>query len=298
MSHQPPKEYELPTFETREPISVALEFAQGEAHVIATDRKDTVVAVNPSDRSRKLDVEAAEQTQVAYSGGSLTVKGPKPRGIGGYIGVGGKPGSIDVTIELPSDSRIDVEAMFGDFRADGRLGEVRVKSGAGNISLDQTGQVHLDTGGGSVTVEGVTGHAEVTGAGNVRLGAIGGRAVIKNLNGRTWLGEVTGSLRVKAANGDVTVRRTHADVVVKIANGSIQIDEVVSGSVVVETASGGLDVGIREGTAAWVDATTRFGRVHNTLASAAGPEGSTVTAEIRGRTGYGDIVIHRSRGET
>jgi hypothetical protein len=288
----------LSAFETREPISVTLELTQGAVHVIATDRLDTVVAVNPSNRSRKIDVEAAELTQVEYSNGSLLVKGPKPRGLGGYIGLGGKIGSIDVTIELPANSRVKADLGFGDFRGDGRLGDVRIKSGAGNISLDQAGQAQLDTGAGSVTVEKLTGRAEVSGAGTMRMGEVSGSAEIKNLNGKTWLGEVQGSLRVKAANGDITVGRAHSDVNITTSNGSIQIDEVVSGSVVLETGMGGVEAGIRNGTAAWVDATTRFGRVHNTLATADGPEGSSATVEIRARTSFGDITIHRSRGET
>jgi Putative adhesin len=288
----------LPTFETREPISVTLEITVGDVHVIATDRLDTVVAVNPRDLSRRLDVESAEQTQVDYSSGSLLVKGPKPRGLGGYIGLGGKVGSIDVTIELPANSRVQTDLGFGDFRGDGRLGDVRIKSGAGSISLDQAAQVQLDTGAGNVTVERVTGRAEVTGAGTMHLGSIRGSAEIKNLNGKTWLGEVQGSLRVKAANGDITVGRAHSDVSVKTSNGSIQIDEVISGSVVLETGSGGLDAGIRSGTTAWVDATTRFGRVHNTLDPTDGPEGSNATVEIRAHSAFGDITIHRSRGET
>jgi DUF4097 and DUF4098 domain-containing protein YvlB len=132
----------------------------------------------------------------------------------------------------------------------------------------------------------------------MHIGALLGSSEIKNLNGKTWLGEVQGSLRVKAANGDVTVGRAYSDVNVKTSNGSIQIEEVISGVVVLETGSGGLDAGIRNGTAAWVDATTRFGRVHNTLDSADGPEGSNSTVEIRAHTAFGDITIHRSLGET
>ena len=288
----------MPTFETREPISVTLELAVGDVHVIAADRFDTVVVVNPKDRSRKLDAEAAEQTQVEYSSGSLSVKGPKQRGLGGYIGLGGKVGSIDVTVELPANSRVQTDLGAGDFRGHGLLGDVRIKCGAGNISLDRAKQVHLDTGAGSVTVERVTGRAEVSGAGTMQMGELLGPSEIKNLNGKTWLGEVQGSLRVKAANGDVTVGRAHSDVTVKTSNGSIQIGEVVSGSIVLETGAGGLDAGIRNGTAAWVDATTRFGRVNNTLAAADGPEGSRATVEIRAHTAFGDITIHRSRGET
>lgn len=281
----------MASFDTPEPISVTIELPLGGVHLITGDRADTVVVVNPSDHTRKSDVEAAEKTQVDFAGGRLLVKTPKPRGLGNYIG---RVGSVDMTIELPQGSRLQADAGYADFRADGRLGDTRVESGAGDVRLDQVGPLHLATGAGSVTVNRATGNSKITAAGNMRIGEVDGEAEIKNLNGKTWVGEVTGGLRIKSANGDITVDRAHAGVVVKTANGSIQIGEVVTGSVVLETGSGGLDIGIRHGTAAWVDATTRFGRVHNGLGTADGPEASQESVEIRARTSFGDIVIHRS----
>lgn len=283
----------MPSFDTREPISVTIAVPLGDVHLIASDRVDTAVVVNPSDRSRKPDVEAAEKTLVEYASGSLVIRTPKPRSLGNYIGVG-RAGSVDVTIELPAGSRIHGEAGFADFHGDGRLGDTRIKTGAGDIRLDQTGPLHLVTGAGSVTVDRAVGHTEITGAGDMRIGEIEGEGEIKNLNGKTWVGVVTGGLRVKSANGDITVGRALARVGAKTANGSIQIGEVVSGSVVLETGSGGLDIGIRDGTAAYVDASTRFGRLHNGLGTTDGPEPSQETVEIRARTSFGDIVIHGS----
>jgi len=283
----------MPAFETREPISVTVELQLGDVHVIASERADTVVVVNPSDRSRKPDMEAAEKTRVEYSDGRLLIRAPRPRSLGTYIGVG-RTGSIDVTIELPTDSNLNGEAGWADFRGNGRLGDIIIKTGAGDIRLDTTRQLHLTTGAGSVTVNRAVGRTELTGAGDMRIGVINGEAEIKNLNGKTWVGEVTGALRVKSANGDITVDLAHAGVGAKTANGHIQIGEVVSGSVVLATAAGGLEIGIRDGTAAWVDAKTQFGRVHNDLGSAEAPEPSQETVEIRARTSFGDIVIHRS----
>lgn len=282
----------MPAFETRGSITVTIDLQLGDVHVIASERADTVVVVNPSDRSRKPDVEAAEKTRVEYSDGRLLIRAPKPRGLG-YIGLG-KTGSIDVTVELPTDSNLNGEAGWADFRGSGRLGDILIKTGAGDIRLDSTRQLHLTTGAGSVTVNRAMGRTELTAAGDMHIGEIDGEAEIKNLNGKTWVGEVTGALRVKSANGDITVDLAQADVGAKTANGHIQIGEVVSGSIVLATASGGLEIGIRDGTAAWVDAKTQFGRVHNDLGSAEGPEPSQETVEIRARTSFGDIVIHRS----
>ena len=65
------------------------------------------------------------------------------------------------------------------------------------------------------------------------------------------------------------------------------------GSVVLETKLGDLEVGIREGTAAWLDVRAAAGRVHNALEAADAPEPSAETVEVRARTTAGDVVIRR-----
>ena len=77
--------------------------------------------------------------------------------------------------------------------------------------------------------------------------------MVKNSNGDTWVGEAGGDLRLSAANGSIAVDVAHAGVVAKSANGDVRLGEVVRGSVVLETRLGDLEVGIREGTAAWLD---------------------------------------------
>lgn len=282
----------MPTFDTPEPISVTIEISVGDARVSASDRGDTVVEVRPSDASNTSDVKAAEQTRVEYAGGTLLVKGPKPRGLSSFIGMGG---SIDVTIELPTGSQVHGEAAAAAFRCEGRLDTCRFKTGVGDIQLDGAGRLRATTGAGGITVDRAVGHTEVTtGSGTVRIREIDGTAVIKSANGDIWVGEVTGDLRVNTANGAISVDRAHATAGAKTANGDIRIGEVVRGSVVLETAMGQLEVGIRDGTAARLDVSSRYGRVHNSLTSTGGPEPSDETVEVRARTSFGDIVIRRS----
>ena len=74
-----------------------------------------------------------------------------------------------------------------------------------------------------------------------------------------------------AANGSIAVDVAHASVVAKTANGDVRLGEVVRGSVVLETRVGDLEVGIREGTAAWLDVSASAGKVHNALEAADAP---------------------------
>ncbi len=281
----------MPKFETPEPISVSLELGVGDVRITASGRTDTVVEVRPSDEADESDVKAAQQVRVDYTTGTLQVTGPKARA----FDFSRKTRSVDVTIELPAGSQVSAEMQVGDFRCAGRLGECRFKTSAGNVRLERTGPLRLDTSAGHVTADGIAGNAEIsTGTGKVQIGEVEGTAVVKNSNGDTTIDAVTGDVRVRAANGDITVERAGAGVEAKTANGSIRLGEVARGSVVLETANGDLEVGIAEGTAAWLEVNTKFGHVRNLLDEAAPPAESDETVEVRGRTSFGDITIRRS----
>jgi hypothetical protein len=284
----------MPTFETNQPVVLSIEMSQGAVHVIAGDRTDTVVAVNPSDRDRPEDVEAAGKTAVDLANGTLSIRQRKPGGIAAPLIGWKRGGSVEVTVELPDGSSLRADAGVADFRCDGRLDDVEVKTGAGDVRLDQTGALRVRTSAGHVAVEEASGRAEIVAAGDMTIGVVAGDANVKNLNGKTSIGRVGGNARVKSANGDVTIEDAGRDVTVKTANGNIRLGQVTSGSVTIETASGGLEIGVREGTAAWIDATTRFGRVHNDLTSADNPEPSDETVQVRARTSFGDVLIARS----
>jgi hypothetical protein len=285
----------MPTFDTPEPISVTVEFGVGDLRIVASDRTDTMVEVRPSDPAKKADVTAAEQTRVEYTGGRLLIKAPKnwrqytPRG-------GGE--SIDVQIELPAGSHLRGDTGVAALRCRGRLDECRYKTGIGDIQLDQAGAVQLRTGIGDITVERADGDAEVrTGSGSVRIDRIDGTAVVKNSNGDTWIGRVTGDLRVNAANGRILVDQASATVAAKSANGDVRLGEVAHGTVVAQTGLGKVEIGIRDGAAAWLDLNTRYGTVRNDLDAAEHPGPGEDAVEVRARTAFGDITIHRSSAD-
>ena len=281
------------TFDTPNPISVTLELAAAQIEVVATDRRDTVVDVQPTDPSKKSDVAAARQTRVEYANGVLLVRAPKGWRQWSPWGPWGSE-SIDVRIELPSGSAVRGAAGVGAFRCTGRIGECRYRSGAGDVSLEHAGPVEIKAGIGAVTVDQVAGPADVKTAGAVRIERIDGRASIKNANGDTWIGEVTGEARVQAANGVIAVDVARAGVEARTANGSVRIGEVARGSVVAQSAMGALDIGVREGVPVWLDLDTKFGNVHNGLDASERPQPDEEAVQVYAHTATGDITIHRS----
>jgi DUF4097 and DUF4098 domain-containing protein YvlB len=281
----------MPKFETPEPISVTFELGVGNVRITTSDRTDTAVDVRPSDESDESDVQAAQRVRVDYANGVLQVTGPKARA----FDFSRKTRSVEMSIDLPSGSQVSGKVQVGDLSGTGRLGECRFKTGAGNVRLERTGPLRVDTGAGDVTADGVAGNAEIhTGSGKVRGGEIEGSVVVKNSNGDIMIGAVTGDARVRTANGEISIDRAGAGVEAKTANGGIRLGEVARGSVTLETAMGNLEVGIAEGTAAWLEVNTGFGQVRNQLDNITRPGESTETVEVRGRTSFGDITIRRS----
>ena len=122
--------------------------------------------------------------------------------------------------------------------------------------------------------------------------------MIKNSNGDVHIGEIRGELRVKSANGDVQIERCHDSLTATTANGDIRVGTVDRGSVVASTGSGRIEVGIADGTAAWLDLHTSFGHVSSDLDASDGPEPGEERVEVRARTGFGDITIRRRQPST
>ncbi|MER5260347.1 MULTISPECIES: DUF4097 family beta strand repeat-containing protein [unclassified Streptomyces] len=280
----------MPSFDTPEPISTTAHVDAGSIRFSAGDRLDTVVDVQPRDPKTDQDVRAAEQTEVTFSGGNLHVRTPKQRHLFG------RSGTVDVTVELPTGSRVDVTGSWAQVLGEGRLGEVRVKISTGDVRLDTTGPLHLTASHGSITVDRVEGQAEITtSSGSLRVGTVNGPAVLKNSHGTTTVGAALGDLRVSGSAGDIDVTRAEASVAATTAHGTLRVAEVARGVVQLETSYGAIEVGIREGTAAWLDGSSDHGQVRNSLTASDAPGKTEDTVEVRARTRYGNVDVRRAK---
>ncbi|GAA2305989.1 DUF4097 family beta strand repeat-containing protein [Streptomyces hawaiiensis] len=279
----------MPAFDTPEPISVNAHVGAGSLRLTAGDRLDTVVEVRPRDPERDKDVRAAEQTEVSCASGVLTVRTKERRMIG-------PSGVVDVNVELPAGSSVEVTGAWAQVLGDGRLGEVRVKTSVGDVRLDTAGPVQLTASHGSIVVDRVEGKAEITtSSGNLRVGTVEGPAVLKNSNGNTTVGAVSGELRVSGANGAIDIACAEASVTGTATNGVLRVAEVARGEVQLETSNGSIEIGIREGTAAWLDVSSNRGLVRNTLATSEAPEATEGTVKVRARTNWGNIDVFRAK---
>ncbi|UNX53163.1 DUF4097 domain-containing protein [Georgenia sp. TF02-10] len=279
----------MPTFPAPAPVPVLVDVPFGNLHVVAGERDDVVVTVLPADPAKSGSVRAAEETRVGRDGDAVTITYPSswkqyvlPFAAGGAI----------VTIELPAGS--DLSGKAGSLLAEGRLGAVDLTLNGGEARIDDADRLDLTVSAGSVVVGRATGPTKIkASAGSVRITTLAGDGTVRAANGTTTVGAVTGSLDVSGAHADVVVGRLRGTLTAKAASGSIRVERIESGTAALTTSYGWIEVGVPEGTAAWLDVSSQHGSVRNQLTPTEGPVEDEATAEIRASTGYGDVVVRR-----
>lgn len=281
----------MPTFTTPTPIDLAINLPVGIIEVVASDREDTIVTVSPTNPEKAVDRRGAEETKVDFDGQRLTVTGPKPR-----FTIIGPSESIDIKVELPTGSRLTAESSVGAVRTIGRLGATRIKASTGAVEIDTTEDLWLRASHGNATVGTAKGGIEITADhGQIRVGTVTGDAILKSSHGNITIGEAGGDVEAKLSYGDFEITKALASVAAKTAYGSIQLREISSGSVQVESGFGQVTIGVRSGVPAWLDLSSKDGRVRNELEGDSAPETSESTVAVRARTQFGDITIQRTR---
>lgn len=281
----------MTTYSTTEPITATIQLAHGDVRIEADDRQDVVVDVAPTLSTHQPDVDAAEQTRVEFADGVLRITGAKGRGVAMLR----KPGSVQIIVNVPTGSNLVAETGLGRITTKGLLGACRVRSGAGDVLLQDAGSLDVVTGFGGISAGHVAGDAScVTGSGGVRIAQVDGSMTVRNSNGETWLGAVGNAVKVKASNGSVVVDRAQGDVKVATANGDLRVGSAEGGILDLRTAMGRIEVGVPEGTAARLDVHTSFGAVVNELEPTDRPQPDEAIVTMSARTSAGDIVIHRA----
>jgi DUF4097 and DUF4098 domain-containing protein YvlB len=283
----------MPRYQSSGPVSVSVEIGAGSVHVVAGEGGDVLAEAVPSDPARHADVTAADQTRIEFADGRLSVRTPRGRR---RYGPFGEAGAVELRVTVPQHSTVVATTAHAAFRGSGLLGDCRVRTGAGDIHVAHAATASLVTGSGDIRLERATGDVVGTsGSGGVQAGTVQGGAILKASDGDCVIDMVHGALRISTANGSITVRRADSSVTAKAANGSVRLDEVAEGEVVVATANGGVAIGVRPGTAAWLDLHTSYGQVRVGLEPASGADATGgKTLAIRARSAHGDIDVNYS----
>ena len=282
----------MPTFSTPVPLHVRIEASGGDVRIVASDRSDTLVTVTPHTPERAADVRAAEQVKVDLDGGVLTIKGlPSWRQLSPF----GGHGLADISVEAPSGADVTARTAVGAIVATGRLGRVNATSAMGDITVSHVASGRARTAFGDVRIDRVDGDLDAaTASGELHIGDVHGSASVKSSSGNITVRHVAGELKAKAANGRIDIERADRSLMSRTASGSIRVGQVGEGDVLLTAAAGGMQIGIPDGTVAWLDLHSQYGTVRNELDAATGPRAEERRVKVVAKTYNGDVVVRRA----
>jgi DUF4097 and DUF4098 domain-containing protein YvlB len=263
----------MPEFPVSGPISATVRISSGSLRFVAEQRDSVVVDVRPGNSSDAAR-QAAAETIVEMTADGLLIETPQARGF-----IVRRSPSVDVTVRLPSDSRIMARTASADVTVDGRLASADINTASGDTRIEHiAGDLRRHSASGDTHFRRVDGALNADGAsGDVRGGIVGG------------------DLTTKSASGDVVVEAIGGSVRATSASGDFQLGNVARGQTNIHSASGDVLIGVAEGTAVWMDVSTISGDTRSELnVSDSSPTGSSATLELSIRTVSGDVIIRRA----
>lgn len=194
---------------------------------------------------------------------------------------------VDLVIRAPEGARLEVENTFGDVRAQGFSGTLRLDGGSGLLSsTGGDGEVELDNGSGEVVVSGHRGRVVAdTGSGDVKITNCECEVVADTGSGSVDVESGKGSVSADTGSGDVDVTGFAGPFAADTGSGSVKARGLTDvKSLEVDTGSGGVNVEGDLSALERVAIDTGSGSV--TLRSSAQP-----SLELRIDTGSGDIDV-------
>jgi len=139
-------------------------------------------------------------------------------------------GRVDVTIEVPSETAVDIHTAGGSIRASALKRPAKLRTSGGSLTIeDLSADVDGDTSGGSVQVRDVIG--------NVRVRTSGGSIEAARIRGPLDADTSGGSVRIETVSGDV---KAHS------SGGPIHVLDA-AGRVDAQTSGGGVEVAFAKG---------------------------------------------------
>jgi DUF4097 and DUF4098 domain-containing protein YvlB len=284
------------TFQTPGKVRTELRLGAGEIRLTSGEEGQTVVTLEPL-RDNDATREAIENArlEVRERGGEYVVVAEiRDRGRGFGFSRGAE---VRIEVRCPDGTDVEAKSGSGDIDGRGKFGSVDIETGSGDVEFeDLAGDAKINAASGDVSLESVGGNARInTASGDQQIDALAGEAKLNSASGDVVLRSAGGAVEVNSASGDVIVHEAASSVSVNTASGDQEVLNAVQGRITLKSASGDLQVGIREGSTLHVDARSRSGDVRSELpVSEEPPEGDAPHIELRADTMSGDITVGRA----
>ncbi len=269
------------TFDTPGPTSLYVELGSGDLTIRAEDVLETTVTV---------DGKTADDVVVEQRGNQIVVLASQRR-TGFFAG----SNELSVSVTLPTDSELSTKLGSADLDASGRLGTAKIRSGSGEVRIDELGgEALVETGSGDIEIDSVVGDLRIkSGSGDIEVDRLGGSAAISTGSGDVEIGTAHGEVQVKSGSGDMRVREAHSDVALSTASGDLSVGRMHRGSLQAKNVSGDIHVGIPANVPVWTDISAVTGSVSSNLDGAGQPEEGQDFIEVRAKTVSGDILLEQ-----
>ncbi len=206
--------------------------------------------------------------------------------------------SLDLRIEVPAGTAVEVENRYGDVTVselgapvvvDNASGAVRVAGAAGSVRVtNRYGDLELARIAGTIEVENLSGRLQVRAVsgggrvvnryGDVRLTEVGGPLAVEVKSGNIEGSDLGGSVELKASYGHARLERIGGPLRLRLVSGQVHVTDL-QGAAEIHNDYGGVEVGRASGDV-----------------NVDGKSTSVTLAEIGGgsriQTSYGAIALH------
>jgi DUF4097 and DUF4098 domain-containing protein YvlB len=239
-------------FSTPKPVRLELRLAAGDVRVSTVDGDRSTVSVEGSQR-------AVETVRVELVGDRLLVE---QRRKSRFSFFGQFDGSLDVRVQVPDGSSVEIVTAAADATLSGTFAGVELKSASGAL---------------------------------IATGEVAGDALIRTVSGDVRLPRVAGELAVQTVSGDVEAESAGGSVSVRSVSGDTRVRSLSAGNVNVQSVSGDVELGVASGHNIDVDAGSASGELSSEvpLSDQAGGDGDP-TIVIRSNTVSGDVRVFRA----
>lgn len=149
--------------------------------------------------------------------------------------------SIDVTVTMPKDGKVNLETKFGDVYVAGITGQVMADCGFGSVEITKCANVRARNSFGDITLAGIKGTLELEG----KMGEI----IARHIEGG----------KIHSSYGDVEISDVKGALEVTSSMGSLAISGMRNGEIT--SSYGSIELTLHKQFAGHIEATSSFGSI-------------------------------------